>query len=238
MLDAAAVEGEHFHLGGVLALVDDLQAVDGSRSLDALVARELLLPAPTEIAGEQAWRFRHALVRDAAYESTPKSTRARGHERVADWLASLGPRVPEADARIGTHLERAHRAAVELGRAATGARSARHPRRAAPHRGRQPRAPPRRPSERDRVPLPRRRTAGPRRPGARRAAAGGGRRPVRGRLAGPRGGGGGRGAGRRRAPRPGARALASRRRARAPARVPQSRGGGAGCLAGGRSAVR
>ena len=131
LLDAAAVEGEHFHLGGVLALVDDLEVVDASRSLDALVARELLLPAPAEIAGEQAWRFRHALVRDAAYESTPKSARARGHERVADWLASLGPRVPEADARIGTHLEWAHRVAVELGRAgpeleALATRAARH----------------------------------------------------------------------------------------------------------------
>ena len=131
LLDAAAIEGEHFHLGGVLALVEDLQVVDGSRSLDALVARELLLPAPAEIAGEQAWRFRHALVRDAAYESTPKSARAHGHERVADWLASIETRVPEADARIGTHLEWAHRAAVELGRAtpeleALAARAARH----------------------------------------------------------------------------------------------------------------
>ena len=131
LLDAAAVEGEHFHLGGVLALVEDLQVVDGSRSLDALVARELLLPARAEIAGEQAWRFRHALVRDAAYESTPKSARAHGHERVADWLASIETRVPEADARIGTHLEWAHRAAVELGRPtpeleALAARAARH----------------------------------------------------------------------------------------------------------------
>ena len=131
LLDAAAVEGEHFHLGGVLALVDHLQIADASRSLDALVARELLLPAPAEIAGEQAWRFRHALVRDAAYESTPKSARARGHERVADWLASIETRVPEADARIGTHLEWAHRAAMELGRAgpelqALATRAARH----------------------------------------------------------------------------------------------------------------
>ena len=131
LLDAAAVEGEHFHLGGVLALVEDLQVGDASRSLDALVERELLLPAPAEIAGELAWRFRHALVRDAAYESTPKSTRAHGHERVARWLASIETRVPEADARIGTHLEWAHRAAVELGRAtpeleALAARAAQH----------------------------------------------------------------------------------------------------------------
>jgi DNA-binding SARP family transcriptional activator len=131
LLDAAAVEGEHFHLGGVLSLVENLQVGDASRSLDALVKRELLLPAPAEIAGEQAWRFRHALVRDAAYEATPKAARAHGHERVAGWLATIETRVPEADARIGTHLEWAHRAAVELGRAtpeleALAARAARH----------------------------------------------------------------------------------------------------------------
>jgi DNA-binding SARP family transcriptional activator len=131
LLDAAAVEGEHFHLGSVLALVEDVPDVDARRSLDALVERELLLPAPAEIVGEQAWRFRHALVRDAAYESTPKAARAHGHERVASWLAGIEARVPEADARVGTHLEWAHRAAVEIGRAtpeleALAARAARH----------------------------------------------------------------------------------------------------------------
>ena len=54
-------------------------------------------------------RFRHALVRDAAYASLAKSARARLHERHADWLAGLGDEVPEADARIGFHLETACR---------------------------------------------------------------------------------------------------------------------------------
>src|SRR5262245_41971623 len=48
----------------------------------------------------------------------PKSVTAQWHERLATWLALIETRVPEADARIGTHLERAHRAGVELGRAA------------------------------------------------------------------------------------------------------------------------
>ena len=118
LLDAAAIEGERFHLGGVLALVEDVEAEDARRSLDALVERELLLPATGEIAAEHAWRFRHALVRDAAYASMPKAVRASGHERLASWLALIEDRVPEADARIGGHLERAHAAAAELGRAA------------------------------------------------------------------------------------------------------------------------
>ena len=117
LLDAAAIEGERFHLGGVLALVEDLQEEDARRSLNTLVDRELLLSARAEIAGEHAWRFRHALVRDAAYASMPKAMRAQGHERLANWLELIETRVPEAEAWIGTHLERAHGAAVELGRA-------------------------------------------------------------------------------------------------------------------------
>ncbi|MDP9135487.1 MAG: hypothetical protein M3N56_11750, partial [Actinomycetota bacterium] len=58
-----------------------------------------------------------ALVRDAAYASMPKAVRAQGHERLANWLALIEARVPEADTRIGTHLEQAHGAAGELGRA-------------------------------------------------------------------------------------------------------------------------
>jgi DNA-binding SARP family transcriptional activator len=117
LLDAAAVEGGRFHLGGVCAIVEDVPPGDARASLDALVDRELLVPAPPEITGEQAWRFRHALVRDAAYASMPKATRAQGHERLARWLAANQARVPEADALIGNHLDRAHRAAAELGRA-------------------------------------------------------------------------------------------------------------------------
>jgi DNA-binding SARP family transcriptional activator len=118
LLDAAAIEGERFHLGGLLALVEDVQATDAKRSLETLVDRELLLPATSEITGEQAWRFRHALVRDAAYASMPKGVTAQWHERLASWLAAIEVRVPEADARIGAHLERAHGAGVELGRPA------------------------------------------------------------------------------------------------------------------------
>ena len=189
LLDAAAIEGERFHLGGVLALVEDLQEVDASRSLDTLVDRELLLPARAEIAGEHAWRFRHALVRDTAYASMPKAARAQGHERLANWLELIETRVPEADAWIGTHLERAHGAAVELGRAtpeleALAARAAQRLAEAGSRAHRRGDLP----SE---IAFLSRAAAaaGRRRPGARRAAAGARRGAVRGRLAGPGGGG-------------------------------------------------
>ena len=108
LLEAAAVEGAQFHLGGVQAVAANAAA---GRRLDALVDRELLLPADPVVAGERAWRFRHALVHDAAYAALPLRARAEGHERIAGWLASVAP---EADARIGAHLERAHAASAAL----------------------------------------------------------------------------------------------------------------------------
>jgi hypothetical protein len=54
-------------------------------------------------------------VREVAYASLAKSARARLHERHADWLDVLGAAVPEADARIGLHLETAWRYELEIG---------------------------------------------------------------------------------------------------------------------------
>ena len=59
------------------------------------------------IAGQRAFRFGHALVRDAAYAAMPLAARADAHERLAGWLVDLGDAVPDASARIGTQLERA-----------------------------------------------------------------------------------------------------------------------------------
>ena len=76
--------------------------------------RDLLLPHKPVLAGEDAFRFRHVLIRDAAYDEVPKATRSELHERHADWLEELGDAVPEPDARIGFHLERAYRLATEV----------------------------------------------------------------------------------------------------------------------------
>ena len=39
-------------------------------------------------AGEDAFRFRHVLIRNAAYDGLPKQVRAELHERFADWLVA------------------------------------------------------------------------------------------------------------------------------------------------------
>ena len=72
--------------------------------------------------GEDAFRFRHLLIRDAAYEALPKATRADLHERFAGWIAERGADLVELDEVVGYHLERAYRYRVELGPAGEAAR--------------------------------------------------------------------------------------------------------------------
>jgi class 3 adenylate cyclase/tetratricopeptide (TPR) repeat protein len=115
LLERGAVEGEVFHLGSVLALAPDLSRAEAQSVLHELLRRDLLRPEKPGLAGEEAVRFRHELIRDAAYESLPKAARATLHERHASWLAGLAEAVPEPDARIGFHLERASRLAREAG---------------------------------------------------------------------------------------------------------------------------
>ena len=81
----------------------------------ALARKELIRPdRDRRSPGEDAFRFRHLLIRDAAYEAMPKEQRADLHERFADWLE--GVRATGARTEIvGYHLEQAWRYRRELG---------------------------------------------------------------------------------------------------------------------------
>ena len=82
----------------------------------SLVRRDLIRPDRSMLAGEDAFRFRHQLIRDAAYEAAPKALRAELHERFADWLEGVGEaRVEEFEEILAYHLEQAHRLLSELG---------------------------------------------------------------------------------------------------------------------------
>ena len=59
--------------------------------------------------------FRHLLIRDATYDAIPKETRAKLHERLADWLDDKTGAIDERDEMVGYHLERAYRYRAELG---------------------------------------------------------------------------------------------------------------------------
>ena len=54
--------------------------------LQALIRKELIRPEPSRYVGENEFRFRHHLIRDAAYQSMAKQTRADMHERFGDFL--------------------------------------------------------------------------------------------------------------------------------------------------------
>ncbi len=114
-IQQAAVCGKQFHVGAVAALSD----ADGREvrpTLMSLVRRDLIRPDRSMLAGEDAFRFRHQLIRDAAYEAAPKALRAELHERYADWLEAVGEaRVEEFEEILAYHLEQAHRLLSELG---------------------------------------------------------------------------------------------------------------------------
>ena len=61
-------------------------------------------PDESTFAGQDAFRFRHILIRDAAYESVPKATRAHLHERLAGRIKrAVGERIGEYEEIVGYH---------------------------------------------------------------------------------------------------------------------------------------
>jgi class 3 adenylate cyclase/tetratricopeptide (TPR) repeat protein len=113
VLECGSVEGRVFHRGAVHALAPNEQQL--TTCLAALVRKELVRPDRTQIAGEDAFRFRHLLIRDAAYDALPKAIRAELHESFAGWLEEHGRDLVELDEILGYHLEQAHRYRGELG---------------------------------------------------------------------------------------------------------------------------
>ncbi|HKE81260.1 MAG TPA: BTAD domain-containing putative transcriptional regulator [Solirubrobacteraceae bacterium] len=104
VLALGAVVGDAFETREVSALAEGMSRVELERACERLVMRDLL-----EQGDDGPLRFRHGLVREAAYASLAKTARARLHERHAASLERLGADLPEADARIGLHLEAACR---------------------------------------------------------------------------------------------------------------------------------
>jgi len=106
VIDRGAVEGKIFHCSAVAALSPAATRDDVPAQLLALVRKELVRPDQSQILGDDAFRFRHLLIRDTAYESLPKAVRAELHERFAEWLDGRG-QLLEQDEIIGYHLENA-----------------------------------------------------------------------------------------------------------------------------------
>jgi class 3 adenylate cyclase/tetratricopeptide (TPR) repeat protein len=109
VLERAAVIGREFTAGAVASLSGDEPVAS---TLLALVRRDLIEPDRSLIPGDDGFRFRHILIRDTAYLSVAKESRADLHERHANWLEHAAG---ELDEIVGYHLEQAFRYRQELG---------------------------------------------------------------------------------------------------------------------------
>jgi class 3 adenylate cyclase/tetratricopeptide (TPR) repeat protein len=116
VIQRASVVGRTFWWGAVTELSPPPEQAAVGGHLQALVRRELVRPDRSRFVGEDAFRFSHILIRDAAYAGTTKELRAELHERLAGWLERrAADRPTELEEIVGYHLEQAHRYRSELG---------------------------------------------------------------------------------------------------------------------------
>jgi class 3 adenylate cyclase len=116
LIGRASVVGKVFQRSAVTELSPPERREDLGSRLMTLVRKELVRPDRSGSTGDEAFRFRHILVRDAAYGSLPKEQRADLHARFAAWLEAIaGERQLEYEEVIAYHLEQAHRYRAELG---------------------------------------------------------------------------------------------------------------------------
>jgi class 3 adenylate cyclase/tetratricopeptide (TPR) repeat protein len=116
VIQRGAVIGQIFFRGAVEDLSPEEVRPYVDPSLRTLQTKELIRPNNSTFAGQDAFRFLHILIRDAAYQALLKRTRAELHERFVDWLERLGSdRLMEYEEIHGYHLEQAFLIRSELG---------------------------------------------------------------------------------------------------------------------------
>jgi class 3 adenylate cyclase/tetratricopeptide (TPR) repeat protein len=116
VLERASVVGQKFFRGAIRALTPESERSSADEHLKTLVRKELVRPERSTLPGDDAFRFRHLLVRDAAYDAMPKELRAEMHEAFASWLERVaGDRIAEQEDVLGYHLENAYQFRTELG---------------------------------------------------------------------------------------------------------------------------
>src|SRR6202011_2564205 len=113
VLEHGSIEGQSFHRGAVQVMAPNESDISGK--LMTLVRKDLVRPDRAVFAGEDAFRFRHLLIRDAAYDALSKAERAELHECFAGWLRERTGDLAELDEIIAYHLEQAFRYRAELG---------------------------------------------------------------------------------------------------------------------------
>jgi len=114
VLERASVEGRLFHRGAVAALLPEGDRPELGSHLMSLVRKEFIRPDRSLFPADDAFRFGHILIRDAAYDTLPKRLRAELHERYADWLIHAASGRDEFEEFLGYHFEHAFRNRAEL----------------------------------------------------------------------------------------------------------------------------
>jgi class 3 adenylate cyclase/predicted ATPase len=115
VVDPASVIGMGFALEAVANLVSEDAVDEVPVRLAALTAKQLVRPVVSE---SDFYRFGHAVIKDEAYRSLLKRTRADLHERFVDWAEPINRergRELEFEEILGFHLEQAWRYKSELG---------------------------------------------------------------------------------------------------------------------------
>jgi class 3 adenylate cyclase len=114
VLQTLSVVGRFFSHAAAAALAGDV-----NDALISLRQKDLVRPHASAAGRGVVYRFRHVLIRDAAYDALPKTVRAALHLRLAEWLsATEQDAAREFDELVGYHLERAVHLRNELGEAA------------------------------------------------------------------------------------------------------------------------
>jgi class 3 adenylate cyclase/tetratricopeptide (TPR) repeat protein len=111
LVQRAAVMGRVFLRGALAHLSPDVDDVDAV--LDDLLFRDLVLHEDrSAIHGEQAFKFKHVLIREVAYAGLSKGSRADLHLLFAEWLRErAGEELVEI---LAFHLDQAARLVAEL----------------------------------------------------------------------------------------------------------------------------
>jgi class 3 adenylate cyclase/tetratricopeptide (TPR) repeat protein len=127
LLAHASVVGRTFW-EGALAPVVEAEGGDLQEALRALREKDIIVAGDSgALAGEPELAFKHALIRDAAYEMLPKAVRAQKHYEVASYIeARAGERVEEVVALLAEHYGRAAQLGSELSLAAAELEPYRH----------------------------------------------------------------------------------------------------------------
>jgi class 3 adenylate cyclase len=111
LLERASVVGRDFLRSAAISLLPPADRPGTSSTLLSLVRKDLIAPQRTSVAGDDGFRFRHALIRDAAYAGIAKAVRAQLHAQYAAHL----DRHEREDELVGYHLEQSYRYGAELG---------------------------------------------------------------------------------------------------------------------------